>query len=100
MPTNPKAEMRHPAEGPIEASYRRLMNELAVVLDGALNPGTAGGRARELGFVLLVFPFGKVGRYNYISNGAGRRDIAKAFREMADLFDQSEALKDGPGGVM
>ena len=87
-------------EQPIEAKYHRLMNKLAGILDSAFNPGAAAGQARRVGFILPVFPFGKMGRYNYISNGASRKDVAKAFRELADEFDRCEAWKDGPGGVM
>ena len=89
--------VRQPGEQPIDA--RKLMNMLADTLDDALNPG-ASGSDRKLGFVLLVFKFGKLGRYNFISNGASHRDIAKAFRELADEPDQGQDLQEGPGGVM
>lgn len=44
--------------------------------------------AREVGFVLLVFPYGSNdGRCNYISNGADRKDMVKLLREQANRFD-------------
>ncbi len=76
-------------DGPIEAQYVQLMNELAHFLDEQFN-GTAKGQDREVGFVLLVFPFGeREGRCNYISNGAGRRDIITLLREQAARFEAS-----------
>ncbi len=73
--------------GPIEESLRPQMIAVARTLDELFNEG-AKGREREVGFVLLVFPFGeKDGRCNYISNGADRADIIKLLREQANRFD-------------
>jgi hypothetical protein len=50
--------------------------------------GEARGADREVGFVLLIFPFGeKEGRCNYISNGADRRDIITLFKEQIKRFE-------------
>lgn len=71
---------------PIEPGHKDAMRELAHILDVAFN-GTTIGSGRTTGFVLLVFPFGsRDGRCNYISNGAGRGDIATLFEEQAKRF--------------
>jgi hypothetical protein len=63
------------------------LNGVAKALDGTFN-GNARGADREVGFVLLVFPFGeKAGRCNYISNGADRRDIITLFKEQIKRFE-------------
>ena len=73
--------------GPIQDEYRAEMNAVAAALDETFNRG-AKGSSRQVGFVLLVFPFGeKEGRCNYISNGADRADIIKLLRELANRFD-------------
>ena len=72
---------------PIEEKHRELMNSIAQLLDTTFN-GTKQGDDREVGFVLLVFPFGeREGRCNYISNGADRSDMVKLLREQANRFD-------------
>ncbi len=72
---------------PIEDRYRAQMNAVAKVLDETFNR-EAKGAARQVGFVLLVFPFGEQeGRCNYISNGADRAEIVKLLREQANRFD-------------
>ena len=73
--------------GPIQEDYRAQMNAVARVLDETFN-GELKGAERQVGFVLLIFPFGeKEGRCNYISNGADRADIVKLLREQANRFD-------------
>ncbi len=72
---------------PIEPEYAQMMNIVAAAIDAFFN-GDAHGAARQIGFVLLVFPFGeKDGRCNYISNGADRADMVKFLREQANRFD-------------
>jgi hypothetical protein len=72
---------------PIDPAYRELMNRLAATIDQMFN-GEARGADREVGFVLLIFPFGeKEGRCNYISNGADRRDIITLFKEQIKRFE-------------
>lgn len=71
----------------IEEKYRETMNGLAKAIDAMFN-GTAKGKDRETGFVLLAFPFGDTdGRCNYISNGASREDIVILFKEMIARFE-------------
>ena len=60
---------------PVEARFIKRMEFIAHQLDAVLNP--AETRPKEVGFVLLVFPFGEGdGRCNYISNGADRSDLS------------------------
>lgn len=64
-----------------------MMNTLARSINQLFN-GDAPVGEREVGFVLLVFPFGeKEGRCNYISNGADRKDIVTLFREQIKRFE-------------
>lgn len=81
----------------IEERYRANMEELAKTLDRRFN-GDRRGAAREIGFVLLMFPFGAEvkGRCNFISNGADRKDIISLFREMIARF-QGATSPDQPG---
>jgi|GEM_PF-846724 hypothetical protein len=77
----------------IEAEYYQKMNELAAVLDHEFN-GDAKGDARQVGFVMMVFPFGdKSGRCNYISNGADRKDIVVLMKEMIARFQGQPETK-------
>ena len=86
--------MKHPkqphqlGDAPIQEQYAVKMRALAAGLDDFLNGG-AKGKARETGFVLLVFPFGDdpAGRCNFISNGADRADIVTLFKEMIARFE-------------
>jgi hypothetical protein len=74
-------------DAPIENEYLEKMNAVARALDELFN-GEKRGKAREVGFVLLVFPFGeKEGRCNYISNGADRRDIVTMMKEQIKRFE-------------
>jgi len=71
---------------PIQKEFHELMNDIAGRLDQLFN-GEARGKDRNVGFVLLVFPYGeKEGRCNYISNGANREDVAKLLEEQAKRF--------------
>lgn len=75
---------------PIEARHRDMMNALARGIDEALN-GPARGKERDVGFVLFVFNFDKLGqtdepRFNYISN-ADRLDVVSLMKEMVTRFD-------------
>jgi hypothetical protein len=80
-------------DGPIEAQHHEQMTGVVSALDEVFNPGKRGG-AREVGFVLMVFPFGdKSGRCNYASNGADRRDIVTLMREMIARFEGQPELK-------
>lgn len=78
-------------DGPIEPAFHKLLNAIAGGLDDVLN-GDKTGADREVGFVLLVFPFtgpdGKKyeGRANYISN-AKREDIVVLLKEQLARFE-------------
>ncbi len=74
-------------DGPIEDAYREKMNALAHAIDALFN-GDAKGAERQIGFVLLVFPFGeREGRCNYISNGADWKDIVTMLKEQIKRFE-------------
>lgn len=72
---------------PIQPEYRELMNKLARAIDKMFN-GETHGKDRKVGFVLLVFPYGdNIGRANYLSNGANRKDIVALFKEQIKRFE-------------
>ncbi len=71
--------MSHAAIAPL---HRQEMNEIAAILDGALNPRGV----TKTGFVLLVFDFEPGSRMNYISN-AERADMIVALRELVANFE-------------
>jgi hypothetical protein len=72
---------------PIEDRFVERMKGSAKLLDQLFNPGKVREQ-RDIGFVLLVFPYeSKSGRCNYISNGADRKDIINMLREQANRFD-------------
>ena len=75
---------------PIDPKYKEMMNEIAGSIDFAFN-GTAKGKDRKVGFVLLTFEFNESGgRCNYISNGADRRDIVAMFKEQIARFERAD----------
>ncbi len=73
---------------PIQEEYKDSMNHLARDLDEIFNGNTKGGD-RKTGFCLFVFPFGEAenGRFNYISNGADRKDMVCLMKEMIARFE-------------
>jgi hypothetical protein len=78
-------------DAPIEAEYHETMTAVAQALDEMFN-GQIGGPGRKTGFVLMVFPFEEISpggssRWNYISNGADRRDVVTLMREMIARFE-------------
>jgi hypothetical protein len=74
-------------DGPIEARHHDQMTAVVRALDETFNNGKRGAD-REVGFVLMVFPFGAHdGRCNYASNGADRRDIVTLMKEMIARFE-------------
>ena len=74
-------------DAPIEERFREQMTGVVRALDEVFN-GVTKGSAREVGFVLLVFPYGSHdGRCNFISNGADRQDIVALFKEMLARFE-------------
>lgn len=85
--------MHQIGDGPIHEKYREMMMALARGIDGIVNNGRQG-TDREVGFVLLVFPFGDHdGRCNYISNGADRRDIVTMMKEQIRRFEGQPELQ-------
>lgn len=64
-------------QAPIQARFRDKMNVVAGALDDIFNPDRADGKARETGFVLLVFPFG--------TKDGQRREITKRWEGVADV---------------
>lgn len=79
-------------DAPIEERHRELMNNVGRALDVLFN-GKAGGPDREVGFVLMVFPFGdRSGRCNYLSNGADRNDVVILMKEMIARFEGQPEL--------
>lgn len=75
---------------PIDPVYANKMQTIARALDDVLNDGIHGAE-RTTGFVLLVFPYGESeGRCNYISNGAGRDDVATLLEEQAKRFREAD----------
>ena len=81
-------------DAPIQPEYYAHMNAIARSLDDVFN-GDAKGDARQVGFVLLVFPFGDAEgqRCNFISNGANRRDLVALFKEMIARFEGQPEMK-------
>lgn len=80
-------------DGPIQDTYRDKMNAVMATLDEFMN-GTAKGPDREVGIVVLMFPFGATdGRCNFISNGAERQDIVTLFKEMIARFEGQPEMK-------
>jgi hypothetical protein len=77
--------------GPIEQAYIDKMNVLALVLDEMFNEDLDH---KEIGFILMVFPFeDRPGRCNYISN-ADRKDVVTLLKEQLAYFEgQSDTLK-------
>jgi hypothetical protein len=74
-------------DAPVERKYRDKMIVVVRALDEMFN-GKAGGPDREVGFVLMVFPFGDLsGRCNYMSNGADRQDVVTLMKEMIARFE-------------
>lgn len=86
---------------PISPRYVQQMRGLAEVLDRQFN-GDRRGNARQIGFVLLIFPFGPKPinghqdddkhRTNYISN-ATRADVIAMLREQLAYFEGKETVQ-------
>jgi hypothetical protein len=80
-------------DAPIEERHHAQMTQVAAALDDIFN-GDKHGPDRQVGFVLMVFPFGDdSGRCNYVSNGADRRDIVTLMKEMIARFEGQPELK-------
>lgn len=80
-------------DAPIEERHHAQITAIVQTLDKVFN-GDKHGNDREVGFVLMVFPFGdRSGRCNYASNGADRRDIVTLMREMIARFEGQPEMK-------
>lgn len=75
-----KLNIREPEIGiDLAKAQEQAMRAVALGLDETFN-GDLRGEARQVGFVLLVFPFGtEVGDCNYISNGSQLQDMKRFF---------------------
>ncbi len=73
---------------PIQDEYKQKMNDIARMLDKAFN-GDAKGKSKKVGFMLSIFPFGDEGRFNYISNGADRKEMVCLMKEMITRFEEN-----------
>ena len=78
-------------DAPIETPWLVKMNRLAKSLDQLFN-GDKKGDEREVGFIVMVFPFGEQveggpHRCNYISNGADRKDVVILMKEQIKRFE-------------
>lgn len=79
---------------PIEPAHREMMNGVARGLDDVFN-GKLTGKARKVGWCLMVFDFGQgPGRANYISN-ADRKDIVVLLKEQLARFEGQPDLPTG-----
>lgn len=82
-------------DAPIQEEYRQKMNDLARLVDEYLNGPLLPGVERNIGFVLMCFPFNDdTGRCNYISNSV-RADIKVLLREQLRRFEGQAKPKPG-----
>lgn len=73
-------------DAPIQEETRDFMNRLAESIDMGLNGADTLKKDKEWGFLVLVFPFGKDGRANYISN-ARREEVIALMKEQIARFE-------------
>lgn len=86
--SKPEDPLTQLGDAPLEDRYREQMASVARGLDAVFN-GAKTGADRDVGFLLLVFPFGEQeGRCNYISNGADRRAVLELLKEQAARFEE------------
>jgi hypothetical protein len=75
-------------DAPIEEKYREDMGKVARLVDEIFNGPRNRAKPREIGFILMVFPFeGHEGRCNYMSN-AERADVLTLLKEQVARFEQ------------
>ena len=86
-------------DGPVQEEYRQSMMAVMQAVDEVFNGEAAQDGEREVGVVMLVFPYGKAdgARCNFISNGADRKDLVSLFREMAARFEGQPRHEPGTG---
>lgn len=92
MKRNP---LKPPPMTPLEMQQttEEIMRELGVSISMALKEYFPAS-----GFTLLVFPFNKPKRCNYISN-AERNSMIKALKEAARRLEQNEDMPSTPGAI-
>jgi hypothetical protein len=73
-------------DAPVEAAYHDKMVAVVQAIDEFFN-GEAKAPNKQVGFVLMVFPYGDAGRCNYMSNGADRKDVVTMMKEMIARFE-------------
>jgi hypothetical protein len=84
--------MTHPDEQ-IEPAAADKLKGVMRALDEFVNEGVKGP-GRQWGLVVFMFPYGAFdGRFNYISNGASRRDMVTLMKEMIARFEGQPELK-------
>lgn len=84
---DPKQQL---GDAPVDAEYHGRMEFLARQIDHLFN-GDLRGQAKQVGFVLLVFPFNDhQGRCNYMSN-AQREDVVVLLKEQIARFEADKA---------
>jgi hypothetical protein len=80
-------------DGPVQADHKEKMTVIIQTIDEFMN-GDKKGADREVGIVLLMFPFGSAeGRCNFMSNGADHKDIVALFKEMIARFEGQPETK-------
>ena len=88
--------------GPIQPAFAETMQGLAEGIDEILNPDLKEGDTRKVGFILMVFEFGKAkeravdSRCNYVST-ANREDVITLLTKQLSYFkgmpDETPACK-------
>lgn len=81
-------------DAPVEAEYHDKMVAVVQAIDEFFN-GKTKAPDKQVGFVLMVFPYGEgaEGRCNYMSNGADRQDVVTLMREMIARFEGQPELE-------
>lgn len=88
-------------DAPIEESQRNSMIAVARFVDSFFNGDDKGNisnhRQKQIGFVMLVFPFGngtpEFNRCNFISNGANRQYVVTLMKEMIAFFEGQPEIR-------
>ena len=77
----------------MQQATEEIMRELGINIHAALNRYFPGS-----GFALVVFPFNKPGKCNYISD-AGRDSMIEALKEAVKRFEAHEDIPAGSGAI-
>jgi len=80
-------------DGPVQRKYKQQMERVARMIDTMFN---GKKRPKEVGFILMVFPFEGAGdgehRANYMSN-ADRQDVVVLLKEQLARFEGQPEMK-------